>query len=204
MGRKELECLVGKLCSMHLEMPGAVAHLYYIQRALTQGGKDRAWLLAEFHWEIYDWSALVAQKVAQPMHLAEIVRREPNHVGLCDAYEIKVGGGGVWLNTSGSGTSLVWRHPWPPGIIAALISDRNPEWTLTNSDLEIAALVLHKSTLLKICPETTIAAPRLGSENTPTVSWSTREALTTNPVFADLLCIRALHSRQFFLNPLVF
>ena len=82
MGRKELECLVGKLCSMHLEMPGAVAHLYYIQRALTQGGKDRAWLLAEFHWEIYDWSALVAQKVARPMHLAEIIRREPNHVGL--------------------------------------------------------------------------------------------------------------------------
>ena len=35
MGRKELESLVGKLFSMHLAVPGAVAHLYHIQRALT-------------------------------------------------------------------------------------------------------------------------------------------------------------------------
>ena len=36
MGRKELERLVGKLRSMHLAVPGAVAHLYHIQRALSQ------------------------------------------------------------------------------------------------------------------------------------------------------------------------
>ena len=35
MGWKELERLVGKLRSMHLSMPGAVAHLYHIQRALA-------------------------------------------------------------------------------------------------------------------------------------------------------------------------
>ena len=38
MERKELERLVGKLCSMHLAVPGAVLHLYRIQRALYQGG----------------------------------------------------------------------------------------------------------------------------------------------------------------------
>ena len=47
---KELERLVGKLRSIHLTVPGAVAHIYHIQRALTQGGKYRAWLLADFHW----------------------------------------------------------------------------------------------------------------------------------------------------------
>ena len=51
---------------------------------------------------------------------------------LCDTSGI--GAGGVWLNPSGSGTSLVWRHPWLPDIIKALITDRNPEGTLTNSD----------------------------------------------------------------------
>ena len=50
MGRKELECLAGKLRSMHLAVPGAVEHLYHIQRALTQIGKDRTLLSAEFHW----------------------------------------------------------------------------------------------------------------------------------------------------------
>ena len=80
MGRKELEHLVGKLCSTHRAVPGAVAHLYHIQRALTQGGKDRAWLLADFHQEISDWSALVAQTVARPTHLAAIVCQEPTHL----------------------------------------------------------------------------------------------------------------------------
>ena len=54
MGRKDLELLVGKLCSMHLVVPGAVAHLYHIQSKLTQVGADRAWLYPEFHHEIVD------------------------------------------------------------------------------------------------------------------------------------------------------
>ena len=35
---KYLDCLVGKLRSMHLAVPGAVAYLYHIQRALSHGG----------------------------------------------------------------------------------------------------------------------------------------------------------------------
>ena len=38
MGRKDLELLVRKIRSMHLAVPGAVAHLFHIQRALNQGG----------------------------------------------------------------------------------------------------------------------------------------------------------------------
>ena len=73
MGRKELELMVGKLCSVHLAETGAVAHLYHIHSDLTQRGKDRAWIFEEFHQEISNWSALVAQTVARPTHLAEIV-----------------------------------------------------------------------------------------------------------------------------------
>ena len=54
MGRKDLERLVGKLCSMHLAVPGAVAHLFHIQRALNQGGVDQAWLWPDFHRELAD------------------------------------------------------------------------------------------------------------------------------------------------------
>ena len=42
MGRKDLESLVGNLRSMHLVVTGEVAHIYHIQRALTQEGTDRA------------------------------------------------------------------------------------------------------------------------------------------------------------------
>ena len=55
MGRKELERLVGKLCSMHLAVSGAVAHLYHIQGALAQAGTDRAWMSPYFHRKIANW-----------------------------------------------------------------------------------------------------------------------------------------------------
>ena len=54
MERKEQECLVEKIRSMHLAVPGAVLHLYHIQSALAQVRKDRSWLLADFHQEISD------------------------------------------------------------------------------------------------------------------------------------------------------
>ena len=85
MGRKDLERLVGKLRSMHLAVPGVVAHLFHIQRALNQGGVDRAWLSPEFHRELADWKVLALQAASQPTRLAEIVRREPTHLGFCDA-----------------------------------------------------------------------------------------------------------------------
>ena len=66
---------------------------------------------------------------------------------------------------------------------------------ITNSDLELAALVLHEATLLTAVPESRMAVPHSGSDNTPTVSWSTKEASTINPVMADFLRLRALHSR---------
>ena len=70
MGRKALEHLVGKHRYMHLVVPGAVAHLFHIQRALNQGGVDRAWLSPAFHRELVDWKAIALQAVSRPTHLA--------------------------------------------------------------------------------------------------------------------------------------
>ena len=89
----------------------------------------------------------------------------------------------------------MWRHPWPVDIISVLIFSMNREGTITNSELEIAALVLHKATLRAAVPEARLVA---------TVSWSTKEASTITTLVADFLCLRALHLRQFFINPSVF
>ena len=75
---------------------------------------------------------------------------------------------------------------------------------LTNSNLELASLVLYDDTLLEVCPDANMTVPRSGSDNTPIVSWSTQEASTINPGVLDLLRICALHSIIFFLNPSVF
>ena len=202
MGRKDPVRLVWNLRSMYLAVPGAVAHLYPIQSALAQVGTDRAWLSPASHREITDWKMLEEQIAEQPTHLAEIVRRKATHLGFCDTSGL--GDGCVWLDLSRSGKDLVWHHPWPADIIAGLVSSTNREGTITNSDLELAALVLHEATLLASATEARMTTPRPGLDNTPIVSWSMKEASTINPVVAELLRLRALHSRQFFLRPSVF
>ena len=139
---------------------------------------------------------------ARPTHLDEIVCRKPTHMGFCDASDL--GEGCSWINPVRSDRNLVCLHPWLPGIIADLVSLTNIEGNITNSDFELAALVLRKATLLAAFPTTRTAMQCSGSDNTPTVSWITRKALAINPVVADLLRICVLHSRQFFLNPSVF
>ena len=54
MGRNDLKHLVGKLYSMHLAVPGSVAHLFHIQHMLNQGELGRAWLSLDFHRELAD------------------------------------------------------------------------------------------------------------------------------------------------------
>ena len=105
MGRKDLERFVGKLRSMKLAVSGAVAHLYHIQRAMSQAETDRAWLSPAFHREIADWKMLADQTADRPTHLAKIVRREPTHLGFCDASGLRAGG--VWLDPSCSGKDMV-------------------------------------------------------------------------------------------------
>ena len=202
MGRNNLERLVGKLRYMNLAVTGAVAHLSHIQRALNQGGVDRAWIPPAFHHKLSDWKALALQAASRTTHLTEIVHREPTHLGFCDASGL--GSGGVWINLARTGQNIVWQHPWNPDIIESLVSSTNPQGTITNSDLELSALVLQDSTLLDTVSISRMTAPHSGSDNTPNVSWSTREAPMINLVVAELLRICVLHSRKFFLNPSVF
>ena len=108
------------------------------------------------------------------------------------------------LDPARKGHNLVWQLPGPPDIVTSLVSSTNPQGTITNSDLEFPTLILQEATLLEAVPKAQMVALRSGSDNTPTVSWSTCEASMINLVVADLLCIRALHSRNFFLNPSVF
>ena len=153
---------------MHLAVPGAVAHLSEIKRTLNQGGVDQAWLSLAFHSNIMDWKAPAIQAASMPTHLIEIIRHELTHLGFCNTYEL--GAGGVWLDPAGMGQSRVWRDPWPADVTLGLVSQTNPHGAITNSDLYLAALVIQEATLLEEVPKACMAAPRSGSDNTPTFS----------------------------------
>ena len=88
---------------------------------------------------------------------------------------------------------MVWSYPWLPDIIAYLFPSKNIEGNITNTDLELVALVLHKSTLMAAFSTARISAPCSGLDKTPTVLWGTREASDINLVVTYLPHIRALH-----------
>ena len=80
---------------------------------------------------------------------------------------------GVWLKPSNSGIRIVWHHLCPPDIIDDLVLVTNPGGVLTNSNLNIYALFFHEATLLMAVLKAIMAAPCSGSNNNPTVSYST-------------------------------
>ena len=98
------------------------------------------------------------------MHLAKIVHREPTRMGFCDA--LGLGLGGMWIYPYWYGHNLVWCRPWSTDIIADLVSNNNLKGQITNLDLELAALITHKATILATVPETYMAATHSGSEKT--------------------------------------
>ena len=69
------------------------------------GGVYQAWISPVFHSELANWKALTLQAASRPTHLAEIIRRSPTHIGLCDASGLGVGG--VWLDLARTGQNLV-------------------------------------------------------------------------------------------------
>jgi hypothetical protein len=102
-----------------------------------------------------------------------------NYAGYCDASAF--GASGVWFGANIMALPpSVWRIQWPSDITNdVMISDANPKGRLTNSsNLELAAVVLQEA-VLEARLGTFIAGTQAaigGSDNTPTVAWSTRMA----------------------------
>ena len=201
MRRKRLEILIGKLRSMHLAIPGAISHFYYLQQALTKATPNLAYLSNDFHSEIKYWKQLVDNMGSRPTYLAEIVQRLASALGFTDASGL--GAGGVWIDPNSDGHNFVWRFEWPEDIRSDLVSWDNPNGRITNSDLELAALVLQEAVFPLVCRDWAWHAPITGSDNTPTVSWTFKESATINPVVADLLRIRSIINRNAAITPSV-
>ena len=132
-----------------------------MQRALTKANARTAYLSDGFHEEIRYWKALIKEMDVRPTFLASIVKRSPTDLGFTDASGI--GGGGVWLDPNLDGVSYVWRLLWPDDISNDLVSLRNPHGRITNSDLELAALVLQEAIFPLVSSSSAWRAPSTGN-----------------------------------------
>ena len=80
--------------------------------------------------------------------------------------------------------------------MAVLVSSNNPQGRITNSELELAALVLQKATFPFVSTNLTWRAPFTGSDNIPTVNWTFWEASTVNPLVFYLIHLQYLINHQ--------
>jgi len=130
---------------------------------------------SEVRHALLDVANVIKDLAVRPTHVTELVQQGLDYAGYCDASAF--GAGGVWF---GSGTALlasVWRIQWPQDITSDVVSYANPNGRLTNSDLEMAAVVLQQA-VLEARLGSAIAGTQaaIGSDNTPAVAWTTRMA----------------------------
>jgi hypothetical protein len=147
---------------------------------------------SELRSALLDFIPLIQSLHTRPTHVAELVKRGDNFIGYCDASAF--GAGGVWFGGTCNLNPSVWRVIWPNDIRTAVVSESNPTGRLTNSDLEMAGVLIHMLVLETLAPLKHCRAVAL-CDNTPAVSWSTKLSCKAESSVAPRL-LRGLAMRQ--------
>jgi hypothetical protein len=139
---KRYRRIVGKLRHVALILPGLKGLFSPINAAL-QGDPKVIGIgqHSELRAALLDMAHLVSTLATRPTHVKELVPGDDHFTGYCDA--CAAGAGGVWLSGDLSIAPTVWRIQFSAEISSQVVSDDNPRGRLTNSDLEMAALLLH-------------------------------------------------------------
>ncbi len=137
-----------------------------MQRGLKRIGLG---IQSDIRAALNDLCSLICILSLHPTHVWEILIDIPCYVGYHDA--AAKGAGGVWFSLGHQMPPVVWRLAFPLDIAQDVVSLSNPDGSITNSDLELAAEVLAvgvlfaKASFIKHQPIGTLW------DNSPTVSW---------------------------------
>jgi hypothetical protein len=134
--------------------------------------------------------ALLHESMTQPTRCKELVQAWPDYIGICDASSF--GFRGVIEGENSECPSIVVRLQWPEDITKNVKSDSNPNGTITNSDLEMAGLLLVLLVIEEIVCDLREQIITLFSNNTPTVSWVTCLSSRHSIVAANLIAALTL------------
>ncbi|KAI2500877.1 hypothetical protein MHU86_13597 [Fragilaria crotonensis] len=193
---KTFQSVVGQLRNAARILPAARSLFTPINRAL-RGNPDLVALGAansELRATLLDLRALILDLGRRPTHVHELVTRPAAYYGYCDASAF--GAGGVWFSGASSLRPHVWRVQWPADITKAVVSSANRDGHVTNSDLEMAAIVLHFNILETIVPSLRHQTVVLHSDNSPSVAWATTMATKSAKSEAAHRLLRGLAMRQ--------
>ena len=198
---KRLEKLVGKLRHASIGIPAGKYLFGPINRLMAIKPKRVFWNRAPAAREAFaDWGQLIREAGREPTHVRELVPDVADYKGTLDASG--EGAGGVWLPGNKELAPIVWRLEWPPEVRARLVTDKNRDGDITNSDLEMAAEVLGWL-VLEAVVDTRHAHVGVCSDNSATVAWQTKGASKRSDAANRLLRILAIRLRANRASPLV-
>jgi hypothetical protein len=179
--RTQWQRLLGTLRSSSPALYGATHLFSILQHTLTQAKDPRLRLTALVKAVLRDWLLLATTASQYPVPIHTLVPRQPTCIAAADAS--RDGMGGFWMTAD---QNILWRTTFPLPIRDQLITQDNPTGTLTNSDLELTALIT--GCLLPAAhsplPHPSIA---IASDNTPAVAWAKKGSTTSNKAPAFLL-----------------
>ena len=154
----------------------------------------------ELQLAISECRTFLRESVSHPTKCASLVTAWPDYIGLTDASSF--GAGGVILGENRDAPLTVFWVQWPQDITDAVISETNPNGTLTNNDLEMAGLLLLWLAIEEVCTDVNGSHVALFSDNTPTVGWVARMASKRSTIAMQLLRALALRLQLTKASPL--
>ena len=197
---KKWHKLLGELRSMSLALPGARNVFSTMQNALVLSSDNRIALRKGVHQALNDFRWMHHNITSRPTRIAELVPLLPSAIGFHDASGL--GAGGVVYPTLdllpregiNQGQPIVYRVQWPPEVTSQLITDNNPNGTVTNSDLELAGGLLH---LHATAQSYDVRERTLNNktDNLATMFWQRKGSASTDKAPAHLLRLHGIHQR---------
>jgi hypothetical protein len=140
---------------------------------------------------IQDICTILRASMISPTQYKDLVAAWPDYIGIVNASSHSVGG--VIIGELAGLPPTVFRLQWPLEISADIVSATNPKGRITNSDLEMARLLLLWLCMEGIAPDLANKHVVLFSNNSSTVSWVTKMASKKPCIAAQL--VRALATR---------
>ena len=150
---------------------------------------------------VIDCRTFLHESIGKPTLCKNLVAAWPDYVGITDASAH--GAGGIIIGENLGVPPTVFRVQWPPEISTAIVSTENPHGSITNSDLEMAGLLLLWTVMEDVCPSVKNVHVALFSDNSPTVHWVQRLAAKSSKIAMQLIRALALRLHLSQTSPLI-